>query len=97
MDTLYYILSVISAALWIPILTKFYKSWYARQNPVSLAICSLILLILWMAAAGVWIFSSDVSQELITVCSSGLSAMVAIVFHVAFYWSDHRFTDSRSG
>lgn len=95
MDTLYYILSATSSALWVPILVKFYRSWSNRHNPVSLAICALITLIIWMAIAGIWILSGNISHELIVTCSAALSSSVAIVFHIAFYWSEHKFAGSR--
>jgi hypothetical protein len=91
----YIIVSAASVILWLPIIFRFYKSWIARRNPVSLAICAAILLIMWTALAGIWIVAGSVNHGMVILVSTGMSAAVAMYAHVAFFWSSRRFPDAR--
>ena len=91
----YFVVAGIAVILWLPILLKFYKSWLGRHNPVSLAICALILLLVWSSVAGAWLVTGSLDADVVILVSSGLSAMVAAFSHVAFYWSEKRFSGER--
>lgn len=91
----YFIVTVIAILLWLPILLKFYRAWLGRHNPVSLAICALILLLVWSSVAGTWVVTGGVDAGVVVLVSTGMSAAVATFSHVAFYWSDKRFSGQR--
>lgn len=91
----YFALAGASVLLWIPILLRFYRSWAGRHNPISLAICALILLLVWFAVAGAWLITENISAYTMMVVSTSLSAAVALYAHFAFYWAGKRFSKSR--
>lgn len=95
MVTLYFVISGVGVLLWLPILLKFYKAWLGRHNPVSLAICAAILLLVWSSVAGAWLVTDSLDADAVILVSTALSALVAAFAHVAFYWSDKRFSDKR--
>ena len=91
----YFVVAGIAVLLWLPILLKFYKAWLGRHNPVSLAICALILLLVWSSVAGAWLVTGSLDADVVILVSTGMSALVAAFSHVAFYWSDKRFVGQR--
>ena len=96
MTTFIYIaMAAISVVLWAPICVRFYRAWFNRKNPVSLAIFAIILLLIWFAVAGIWLVTGDVARELVAIVSTALSASVALYTHFAFYWSTQKFPDQR--
>lgn len=94
--TPYFLLALASIGLWIPILLRFYRSWSNRHNPISLAICATILMLMWAAIAGLWICSESVDATTVMFVTTGLSTTVAIYTHAAFYWAKKKFPDNRS-
>lgn len=92
----YLIASVISVGLWTPIFLQFYRSWTKRRNPISLAICAAIGLIIWSALAGMWIVTGRIQVNVFIFATTAVSALVAVYAHIAFYWSKKKFNDSRS-
>jgi hypothetical protein len=91
----YIIIAAISILLWLPILGRFYRSWADRRNPVSLAICSAILLITWTSAADLWIVTDTVNPDIVVLVSTGFSAASSLYAHAAFYWAKRHFSNSR--
>ena len=94
--TTYLPLAVATVGLWLPILFRFYRSWSNRHNPISLAICAAILMLMWLAIAGIWLVSKTVDASLVMYISTWLSSLVAIYSHVAFYWAKKKFPERRS-
>ena len=95
--TVYLILAIASVLLWLPILCRFYVSWNNRRNPISLAICAMILMLIWVAIAGTWVVSETIDTGMVMFVSTGLSTAFATYAHVAFYWAKKRFPDRRDG
>lgn len=96
MDVVYLVVSTISVVLWVPILIKFFRSWSLRRNPVSLAICASITLIMWTSMAGMWVVTGRIAANTLILATSSMSLLVALYVHVAFAWSKRRFNDERS-
>lgn len=96
MVALYFIVAGVSVLLWIPILLRFYKSWLGRHNPVSLAIFSAILLLVWSSVAGAWLVIGNLDAGVVVLVSALMSSIVAVFSHIAFYWSDNKFSDERT-
>lgn len=95
MVAIYIVISGLGVILWVPILLRFYRSWISRQNPISLAICSFILMLIWFSVAGIWLVSGSIGANEMMFASAALMLIVAIYSHVAFYWSDRRFSGIR--
>jgi hypothetical protein len=96
MVTIYFVIAGLAVLLWLPILLKFYKAWLGRHNPVSLAICAVIILLVWSTVAGAWLVTGSLDADVVVLVTSGMSATVAAFAHIAFYWSDRKFVGTRS-
>jgi hypothetical protein len=95
MVTAYFVMAGLGVVLWLPILLRFYKSWLGRHNPISLAICATIMLLVWAMVAGAWVVTGSLSACIIALVSAGMSTAVAAYAHLAFYWSARKFPDKR--
>lgn len=93
MLTAYYALTGATAILWAPIVVRFYQNWIKRNNPISLAICAAIILIVWLSVTGVWAITRSVEIEVITFISTGISLLVALYANLAFYMAKKRFAN----
>jgi hypothetical protein len=89
----YLALAGIAVCAWAPILIRFYRNWKRRQNPISLAICSAITLLMWLAVAGIWEVSGDVRAEVVSFVSTGVSIVVAGYANFTFYLAAKKFDD----
>lgn len=93
----YLVLSGVGVILWIPILIRFYRSWIGRQNPISLAICAFVMMMIWFSVAGVWLVFESIGAVEMMLVSSALTLAIAIYSHVAFHLSEKRFGGTRRG
>jgi RsiW-degrading membrane proteinase PrsW (M82 family) len=91
-----FILCSVSALFWMPLLIRFYRSWRARENPVSLGICAAITLIMWMLISLIWLVMDDVNAPTIVTSNALMSMFVAGYVYIAFAWSKRKFPDARS-
>ena len=84
------------ALLWLPILFKFIRAWHERRNPISLAICGLILFVMYRnvirTLADVYNYSPLLENTMVT----GTHLLVCLNFYLAFYFTRRRFPDARS-
>lgn len=85
----------LSILCWIPILLRFYRSWVKRNNPISLGICAIIILLIWTSGAGVWQVTETVDAEIILLVSTSLSLVVGLYCHLAFRLAEKLFDDPR--
>lgn len=85
----------VSVALWAPILRNFLAQWRRRNNPVSLALAAVILLIMWWAVAGIWLVTGAAALDLVVYSTAGASILTALCVHYAFHRSRLRFPDQR--
>lgn len=95
MALVYIITSSLSVALWLPILIQFMRSWRSRGNPISLAICAAITLIMWTSLAGIWLVTDRITGHIFVLATAGASTLVASYAHLAFIWSNRRFHSQR--
>lgn len=93
----YYALAGGTVLLWSPILLRFYRNWIKRSNPISLAICAAVTLLMWLAVAGVWAVVGDVRVEVVTFVSTAVSLAVALYANFTFYWAEKTFDQNRKG
>lgn len=94
-STYYYGVAGASVLLWAPILFNFLRQWRRRRNPVSLAIASMVLLIMWWAVTGIWLISGRIDSDTEVFATAGASILTACCVHLAFYRSKTRFHDQR--
>jgi len=92
---LYIGLATLATLVWIPVLIRFFRAWQNRKNPVSLAICAMIATAVWEAVAHVWMADNNISERVLMVAFSLVSILVALNFHLAFYWSRRKFPEER--
>ena len=86
------IAAVVVALGWLPVFIKFFRSWQARTNPVSLAICILVALAIYLPTYAV--LTLPPSWPLATFLT--LDSFSCIAFYVAFWWSHRYFKSDRS-
>jgi hypothetical protein len=91
----YIALAIVTVAVWIPALLKFFRTWKARKNPISLAICTAILLIMWEAVGHIWEITGAVTSAAGMLAFTCLSIAVGIYFNLSFLWAKKRFPDVR--
>lgn len=84
--------SVLVALAWLPVLLRFFRSWRIRNNPISFAICMLVLFALYMPVFAIASFDFQL-WPLATILT--LNTMVCITFYVTFRLSDRKFHDAR--
>jgi RsiW-degrading membrane proteinase PrsW (M82 family) len=95
MVTSYLVLAGIAVCAWAPILFRFYRNWQHRHNPISLAICSAVTLLMWLAVAQIWEITGDVKGEVVSFVSTGLSIVVAAYANYTFYVAAKKFGENR--
>ncbi len=88
-------LSVFLAVAWVPLLLKFVRAWRARRNPVSLAICGVILLSIYSNIITVAVEAFDGSKTTAAIVTHGFNALVCMNFYFAFALSKRKFPDAR--
>jgi len=92
----YFLLAGAAVVLWVPILLRFYRNWVKRGNPISLSICAAVLLLMWIAVAGIWGITGSVRREVVAYVSTGCSLLVASYANLTFYWAGRKFDDPRT-
>lgn len=79
------------ALAWIPVLLRFFRSWRERNNPISMAICVLILFALYLPVYISYAFT--LSWQTATIVA--LDIITCITFYVSFFFAARRFPDTR--
>lgn len=86
------ITALVCALGWLPVLLRFFRSWRARGNPISLAICVLVIYALYMP---VYMTSTlKVSWPLATLVATDLIA--CLTFYATIYYAAQKFPETRS-
>jgi hypothetical protein len=82
---------VVIALGWLPVFLRFFRSWRARSNPISIAICVLILFAFYLPVY--LAVTSVVSWPFATVVA--LDAIACTTFYVTFHFANRKFPDTR--
>lgn len=90
------LLSGLLALTWIPILLRFVRSWRARRNPVSLAICGIILLSIYSNVLTIAVYALDGEPVWAAIATHAFNALICLNFYLAFEWTKKRFPDARN-
>ncbi len=79
------------AAAWLPVLVRFLRSWRSRGNPISLAICILIAVSMYVPCY--LAATLAISWPLATVIT--VDALTCATFYVAIAAASRKFPDTR--
>jgi hypothetical protein len=93
--TLFGILAAVQALAWVPILVKFLTAWKTRSNPVSLAICALVCLAIYLGVLPYWRCTAD--SDTLWFAAIGVNLLVCGYFHLSFVWARERFKNDARG
>lgn len=88
-------LSTALAGAWIPVLLKFIRAWRARRNPVSLAICGVILLSIYSNIVVIAVYAFSGNPSWAAIATHVFNGLVCVNFYLSFMWARKRFPDSR--
>lgn len=80
---------------WLPLAVRFNRGWKTRKNPVSLAICAVVLLFAYSDIMYVLAISDVTTWRFFAIATHVFEAIVVVNFYVAFHWSDKKFESQR--
>lgn len=89
------LLFLLAAVGWVPILLRFYESWRDRRNPVSLAICALIIMVVYLGALFALHLLGEITSVYVGWLLLGFDVLVCVNFYLSFAWSRARFKSDR--
>lgn len=94
-DLLVFLGTVVVALGWIPILLKFFRAWRTRSNPVSLAICGLIVFGVYSNVVTIAVSMTQGNMAVANTITWGFNVLSCVNFYFAFRWADKRFNNDR--
>lgn len=83
--------SVVALA-WLPVLLRFIRSWRTRGNPISLAICVLVLMALYVPPYLV----TTLPQSWPVATVVAIDVITCLTFYVTIYYASRKFPDTRT-
>jgi len=87
--------AVVAAGAWVPVLWRFFSTWRKRHNPVSLAICLTILLLIYTSIISIEHLEGDIDAKWLWLGFLAFDVLVCLNFYISFWWSSRRFPDRR--
>ena len=88
--------SAVLTLVWVPILLRFVRAWQARHNPISLAICGIILLSIYSNILTIAVYLYESEPAWAAYATHSFNALICLNFYLAFLWSNKKFPDSRT-
>lgn len=95
MKSLLVIWALMLAIAWVPLALKFQRSWRGRKNPVSLAICLVVLLFIYSNLVFTLAVTGQTTWRFYAVATRSFEVAAIVNFYIAFRWSDARFGGTR--
>jgi len=86
------IVALVAALAWLPVLLRFVRSWRARGNPISLAICVLVLMALYVPPY----LTTTLPQSWPVVTVVAIDSIVCVTFYATIYYASRKFPDTRT-
>lgn len=86
------IAALVVALAWLPVLLRFVRSWRARGNPISLAICVLVLMALYVPPY----LASTLSRSWPVATVVAIDVIACSTFYAAIYYASRKFPDTRT-
>mgnify|MGYP001591707496 CR=1 FL=1 len=94
-DILVFLGALVVALAWIPIMLKFFRAWRQRSNPVSLAICGLIVFVVYSNVVMIATYLTQGNMAAAFASAWGFNTLSCINFYFAFRWADKHFNTAR--
>lgn len=85
------IVALVVALAWLPVLLRFIRSWRARGNPISLAICVLVLMALYVPPY----LASTLPRSWPVATVVAIDFIACSTFYVTIYYASRKFPDTR--
>ena len=85
------IAAAIVALAWIPVFLRFFRSWRTRGNPISMAICVLVVYALYVPI----FMTASLPPSWPPVTVIAVDAIVCMTFYGTFHFADRKFPDDR--
>jgi len=85
------IVALVVALAWLPVLLRFFRSWQARGNPISLAICVLVLMALYVPPY----LASTLPRSWPVATVVAIDVITCMTFYVTIYYASRKFPDTR--
>jgi hypothetical protein len=89
------LVAVLSIVAWVPVISRFFNAWRRRRNPISLAICLVLGLLIYTCIIIIENVEGEVAPLWLWIGFLGFNALVCFNFYVSFWWSSRRFPDRR--
>lgn len=89
------IIGILVAIGWLPVFRHFWKSWRARSNPISLAICGLIGFMMYINVAVYILIKNDPVWSASIV--GAVNVVVLINFYMCMRWAHRLFPELKTG
>ncbi len=86
-------ISVILTCAWLPVVFYFFARFRERDNPISLAICGSIGLLMYSNV--VFAFAGNKYIRLASVFMHLFNLVAIVNFYLSFYWAKKKFKDQR--
>lgn len=80
---------------WLPLAWKFHRAWTKRKNPVSLAICLVMVLFAYQNAMFILAVQGETTWRFYSIATRSFEVIAIANFFIAFRWSDAKFADAR--
>jgi uncharacterized membrane protein len=82
--------SLVLALAWVPVFRFFFRAWRERANPISLAICFLVLFAIYTNGAAVLLLAFGSSSLDAVIALRVVDLAVLVFFYLSFRWAKHR-------
>lgn len=85
-------MALVVALAWLPVLLRFVRSWRARGNPISLAICVLVLMALYVPPY----LANTLPQSWPVATVVAIDVITCATFYATIYYASRKFPDTRT-
>jgi len=91
-------LTTVAALAWIPIAVFFFRNFKARGNPISLAILTLVaLIVVAIGPLDYWVTVDRADARWLFPIIDSLSLAVCLHFYLAILWARRKYSNARNG
>lgn len=88
------IVGILAALGWVPVFRHFWKSWRARNNPISLAICGMVGFNIYLNSA-IYLFMYN-DPVWVAIVIGGVNIAILVNFYFSFRMAKKKFPDAIS-
>ena len=88
-----YVVTIVAALIWVPIFAHFFQAWRRRKNPISLAICGIVVSVVHDVVMRP--FERDVDPDVVFWTALVARVAAALFFYAACRRARARFSSDR--